>query len=124
MNILPRAITVELPFPPSVNKLWRNAGRTLLSADARAFYRLAVFQIHKNLRGHKTITAPVAVKIMLYPPNRARRDLDNYAKATLDALKKAKVFTDDSLVHDLHLAWGEIKKPGKCEVNIEIFVSH
>jgi hypothetical protein len=77
---------LELPFPPSVNHLWRRVGhRTLLSRGGRTFRRA----VHAALaaRGVRPIAGRLAVTIDVHPSDRRRRDLDNALKALLDALQ-------------------------------------
>lgn len=115
-------LVLELPFPPSVNNYWRNAGRTLLSQQARIFRRTAKVEIEAQLwrlpYRHEVIAVPVSCAITLHKPDKRKRDLDNMIKAVLDVLTHAGVWTDDSLVHELHLAWGEICEGGKARVEI------
>ncbi len=42
--------------------------------------------------------------ILVYPPDRRARDLDNLGKALLDALTKAGVYGDDSQIDHLTFA--------------------
>ncbi|MFW8627667.1 RusA family crossover junction endodeoxyribonuclease [Deinococcus sp. ME38] len=105
------AITLLLPFPPSMNSIWRSgikhtAGkpeiRVRLSTRAR-MYRHAVAQACAD-QGHPT--APVgrlAVTIDVHAPDHRKRDLDNLNKALMDALTHARVWHDDSLIDELHL---------------------
>ena len=115
---------LSLPWPPSVNVYWRNVGgRVLISREGRAYARVvygcALEQSMTTLSvGRKAFVAPVSVDIIAYPPNRARRDLDNLPKAILDALTKARVWEDDSLVHDLRIRWGEVRKGGEIKITI------
>ncbi|MCB5319109.1 RusA family crossover junction endodeoxyribonuclease [Yersinia massiliensis] len=116
---------LTLPFPPSVNSYWRApskgplAGRHLISVKGRKFRSEALACIIEQLRRMpKTITEPVAVTIVLYPPNRACRDLDNFLKAPLDALTHAGVWADDSQVKKLLIEWGPVIKEGKIEIHI------
>ena len=115
---------LSLPWPPSVNVYWRNVGgRVLISREGRAYARVvygcALEQSMTTLSvGRKVFVVPVSVDIIAYPPNRARRDLDNLPKAVLDALTKARVWEDDSLVHDLRIRWGEVRKGGEIEITI------
>ena len=115
-------ITLELPFPPSVNTYWRNVGRTILSENARQFRASSMREIALQIAGLRPrpfITWPVALVVILQPPDRRKRDLDNMVKAVLDAITHAKVWQDDSLVHDLRLRWGEIITGGKAVVTIK-----
>lgn len=115
---------LSLPWPPSVNVYWRNVGgKVLISREGRAYARVvygcALEQSMTTLSvGRKVFVAPVSVDITAYPPNRARRDLDNLPKAILDALTKARVWEDDSLVHDLRIRWGEVRKGGEIQITI------
>ncbi len=116
-----------LPFPPSVNRIWRRVGKgrntlTILAEDARIFY-LAVESICTAKRAQKELPktpykGKVAVDITLYPPTKQKRDLDNYTKATLDSLTKAGVWSDDSQVMQLYQSFGEIRKGGAVLVRV------
>ena len=102
-------IELQLPFPPSVNAMWRTprsgplAGRTMLSKDGRK-YREAVQQALVlqcvALRG---IADRVAVEIEARMPDRRKRDLDNLPKAVLDALTHAGLWADDEQIDDLRV---------------------
>ncbi len=56
--------------------------------------------------------------LVLYPPNRARRDLDNCFKALFDALTHAGIWQDNSQVKQLSARWGEVTIGGKAEITI------
>ena len=115
-------IQLELPFPPSVNHYWRNFGRTVLSKEAVKFRNTARAMIVSQLAAAtpkpRKITWPVAVSMRVHPPDRRRRDLDNMAKAILDALTCGGVWADDRLAHELHLVWGELTRGGKAIIRI------
>jgi crossover junction endodeoxyribonuclease RusA len=86
---------LELPFPPSVNHLWRRVGhRTLLSRGGRTFRRAV--QAALAARGVRPIAGRLAVTIDVHPPDRRRRDIDNVQKALLDALAHGGADADDS----------------------------
>ena len=103
---------IVLPFPPSLNKCWRNVmiktrngyvPRTLLSSVARDYRARAIIEIKQQHPGHATIDYPVKVRIDLFPATNRKMDVDNYAKSVLDALTHSNVWVDDVLVHDLRL---------------------
>lgn len=94
---------LALPFPPSLNRYWRNVkGRTLLSADGRT-YRIAATIAARIARLAPFGSAPVVVSIAAYMPDARRRDLDNLLKGALDALAHAGVYDDDSQIVDLRI---------------------
>jgi crossover junction endodeoxyribonuclease RusA len=122
------ALTLELPYPPTANKLYRSvsrgklAGRTLLSYKARAFYlecgkaialqRISSHQARFPIKGRLEVTYTVS------PPDRLRRDLGNVEKAISDALHKCGVIEDDSQIDALHILRGPVIKGGKLNVSI------
>lgn len=85
-----------LPYPPSVNHMYRRSGnRVVLSHEVRdwrerAHWYLRLAGIVAPLEG------PVAVTVIAYRPRR-RGDIDNLAKAVLDALN-GFAFGDDGQV--------------------------
>lgn len=90
-------IELTLPFPPSVNRYYRNVGRrTLISREGRA-YRQNVCALLAG-RIAKSLSCALAAELHLYPPDRRKRDWDNFQKAVWDALQHARVYLDDSQV--------------------------
>lgn len=113
-------LILTLPFPPSVNRIWRAvAGRILLSRDGRA-YREAVARqwLAARLQGHGR--RPLVVSIDAWMPDNRRRDLDNLQKASLDALQRAGAFHDDSQICDLRIRRAGIDRQNpRLEVVLE-----
>ena len=108
-------INVELPFPPSINHLWRRFGnRTLLSKHGRT-YRARVCAL---LQGIKPLAGNLSVMIDMYPPDRRRRDVDNIQKALLDALMHGGAYHDDSQISKLSIERREVFPGGKVCVQI------
>lgn len=115
--------SITLPWPPSVNAMWRTpnsgplAGRTLLSQEGRN-YRKAVQQAVTEQRPTLFVNRPtrVAVEIEVRMPNRIRRDIDNIPKAVLDGLTHAGVWPDDSCIDDLRVWRAPELTPGGCVV--------
>ncbi|EAM2338062.1 RusA family crossover junction endodeoxyribonuclease [Salmonella enterica] len=116
---------LTLPFPPSVNTYWRAPnkgslkGRHMVSASGRKYQSEACAAVIEQLRRlPKPSTAPAAVEIILYPPDKRIRDLDNYNKALFDALTHAGVWEDDSQVKRMLVEWGPVFPKGKVEITI------
>lgn len=120
---------LTLPFPPSVNSYWRApnkgplAGRHLISASGRTFRSNAAAAVIEQLRRiPKPFSAELSVNVVLFPPNRARRDLDNYLKALFDALTHSNVWEDDSQIKHMEVSWGPVIAKGSAEITIREFL--
>ena len=101
------AITLTLPWPPSVNKYWRTfQGRMIIRAEGRS-YRKAVADQVLIQRGAKHYAGKLRVNIEAFRPDNRRRDLDNLLKAVLDGCTHAGVWEDDSNIVDLRIYWAE-----------------
>lgn len=93
-------LTIELPYPPSVNRYYRHVGfRTLISREGRAYRRLVCAILRRA--GVRPMDGTLAVGLDVYPPDRRTRDADNVQKALLDALEHGRAFHDDSQVKKL-----------------------
>lgn len=111
-------LILELPFPVSTNTYWRhNRGFTHISKEGKAFRS----SVDVLVKGIKAPEGRLFVGVVLYPPDKRKRDLDNFAgKALLDSLVHAKVIEDDSLIDRLLIERGTVVKGGKCRVFISV----
>lgn len=90
-----------LPFPPSINRIWRCLGcRIVLSAAARAWIKTA-----HNAMPTGRLPAPLegrlSVRINLYAPSELDGkpwDIFNREKLLCDFLTKERVWLDDSQI--------------------------
>ena len=109
----------DVPFPPSMNTMWRNfRGRTVLSKAGRAFREeVQNIVIDKNIPsfGDKKLK----VMMILRPRDKRKTDIDNRIKCVLDALQDAGVFDDDFQVDELSIVRGKPIKGGAIRVLIE-----
>jgi len=97
---LQHSYKLTLPFPVSTNTYWRHVGRYVKISEKGRLFRQAVSD--SILCRKPPINTHVSVQVYLYPPDRRRRDIDNYAgKSLLDALVYAGVLEDDSLIVEL-----------------------
>lgn len=89
-----------LPFPPSVNAMWRAVVRgkiavNILSEKGRKYRESAIEAIG---RVDKPMSGRLQVSLDLHPPTMRRYDADNFVKAVFDAMTHAKVWLDDEQV--------------------------
>jgi len=117
-------VKLFLPWPPSMNHVWRTitlAGgrrRTVLSKKARD-YRLAVrsLLLASGIKG-APLSGALEVRAVYRPPDKRRRDLDNFDKAVFDALTHASFWRDDSQVRRQVKEFGEPVKLGRVEIEV------
>ena len=85
-------------------------GRTYKQAAARAV--LAV-------KANKFLSCRLRVKLVAYPPDRRRRDIDNIAKSVLDSMQAAGVYLDDSQIDELTIIRADVEKGGVIVAEVE-----
>lgn len=100
---------VELPWPVSVNRYWRRAGKVIHTSTEAKQYRRDVGYLVNGL--HRFGSARIAVTVLAYPPDNHRRDLDNIGKVLWDALQHAGIYADDSQIREIFMAFGPVRKP-------------
>lgn len=94
---------IHLPYPPSVNRLYRSVnGRSILSKVGRDYYANVVPIAEAagvNVRG------PYVLSITAHRPDRRKRDIGNLEKIVSDTLAKAGVVENDCLCEAIVSAW-------------------
>lgn len=99
-------ISIQLPLPPSTNRLWRRAGaRIIKSKEYSAWITEAGWRLKEQRPG--SIRGPVELSYrMSYRIGKTRRDLGNLEKAATDLLVLHGVIEDDgpSIVRRINLA--------------------
>ena len=106
----------RLPFPPTVNHIWKSSGKTrYLSKEYEAFLGMVQVIVGRE-RVPKFGEKRLAVSIKLHGPNKRKYDIDNRVKAVLDSLVRAGVMDDDEQVDSLAVTREEIIKGGLCVV--------
>lgn len=109
-----RAVTITMPSPPSVNNLFKNAGRKgrVPTPAYEDWKRHAGWQV-KSQQPEK-VHGPVMVTIV---HGRRRADLDNLNKAPLDLLVSLGLLDDDGprIVQELRCSFGDVDG---CRVTI------
>lgn len=99
-------ITLDLPYPPSANKLWRNVGgKTLKSGHYRAWLHEGTLAIMVARPGK--ILGRYHLEIKATAPDRRARDIDNIIKPLGDLLVSAGVVADDNLAKSVYAEWAD-----------------
>lgn len=111
--------TLRLPWPPSLNSIWRAVGgRILLSARGRQ-YRIEAVECARDQGAQDLkLEGRLRVVLVLSPPDKRDRDLDNHVKAIQDALTHAGTWGDDAQVDELMVVRSAVTKGGAAVITI------
>ena len=116
-----REIVLFLPFPPTVNSYYSAGhGKVRYVSAAGRIFRNEVFERVREQCPGEMLTNRLNVEVVLFPPDRRQRDLDNYMKALLDAITHAGLWEDDVLIDQLSIYRGEVVKGGLTRVEINL----
>lgn len=116
-----RSLSLVLPWPPSVNRIWRAIlGRVVLSEVARKYSvklnnALPVGPVDP-MRGR------LAVTMLMCPPTSLKNrvlDIANREKLVCDMLTKQRIWLDDSQIDMMLIARGAPCDAGRVEMLIQ-----
>jgi len=104
------AVTIDLPFPPSVNRLWRStkSGKHYRSPRYQTWFQAAGIEINRQRPGK--VLGQFSVLLQLGRPDRRGRDLDNLMKPVLDILEHYGVIENDNLAQHVAIHWSDTIK--------------
>lgn len=116
-----RSLILRLPWPPSLNRIWRAvAGRTVLAKTAREYKVRAANALPTGrvdpLRGR------LAVTLSLCPPAALRNkvhDIANREKLLCDTLTEQRVWLDDSQIDLMVIMRGQESPEGHVDILIQ-----
>lgn len=119
-----KTIDFRVPFPPSVNCLYRDGGKgkrpktkRYLEWCKRAGQFIIAFKADNP--SFVTIREPITVLYRHGEPDiKRQRDVENYSKAISDLLKDEGIIEDDSLIKTSIADWAEDMEAGMTEVMI------
>jgi len=113
----------NLPYPPSVNKLYAIYKKMqVLTAAGRKYYK----DVDVVVRESGLLPSPfnnerLSISILTHQPDKRRRDLDNILKAIFDSLTKSEVWQDDSQIDLIYVERSTISRNnGYVEIKIEV----
>lgn len=105
----PQEIVLDLPFPPSVNVLWRPSryGGMYLNPKYLRWIKNCDTHVMARKRRQKwrTIATPFEALILLNP-DMGWGDVDNYIKAIMDYAQRIEVISNDKLCQQVTSRWG------------------
>ena len=120
-------LTIELPFPVSVNSYWQIAGRRLIKTKrARAYIaEVTLYWLNAKMLGaqafgeDETLALSIAVH---YPTKRGPDpDIDNLSKVLIDAMETAGIYQNDRQIRFVQISREKAKDKtiGSVRVNIK-----
>lgn len=117
---LPR-ITLDLPYPVSVNAIWRQGRRHVHKSQRYQEWitqaGLALIAQRPKL-ACRAISGPYIMVLEVARPDKRRRDLWNLEKAVSDLLVLHKVIDDDHLCELGSIRWSNRIPTGTCRVTV------
>ena len=116
-----KTVELTLPWPPSVNKIWATTKKgnwyeTKVSKDFKEF--VIYYARSKKLTAFKPADR-IFFKMLAFPPDNRRRDLDNLAKVVCDAMQDAKIYKDDCQIKRIFMEMMPKKEVGMVTVTLE-----
>lgn len=120
-------LELELPYPPSVNRMYRHTRRGIFLSDQVKRYRSLV-RLMLRKQKIEPVEGDVVLEIDLYPPDRRKRDCDNAIKQIQDSIQaerhrgritsKHHVFDDDRQVKRLVVEMRECVPGGLAVIRV------
>jgi len=95
---IPIEVTKKLPWPPSINMLYRSNGNKIIRSEEGRKFADKCKEIFKEDKCIYKDKEELFCLIELYPPTNHRRDVDNYGKVVIDQIPW---FEDDSQIKAL-----------------------
>ena len=120
-------ITLELPYPPSINHYYGRgkAGHVYIKPKGVHYRKLVAIatlcasaaQVFPDWSGGQRL----AMSLIVRPPDKRKRDLDNTLKALKDAMQRAAVYKDDCQIREYRepFKFAEPVTGGKVTVTLE-----
>lgn len=109
---------VWLPFPPSTNGLFVNAGKggRNLSARYRKWREEAGWALKHQPQSRRSFSGPVSLHMALTNPRKVHADCSNYIKAVEDLICQHGIIQgdDERFVRGVSIEWADppAKEPG------------
>ena len=120
-------LTIDLPFPVSVNSYWQITGRRLIKTKrARAYIsEVVLYWLAAKVKGARAFgeDETLAMSIAVHYPVRKGPDcdVDNLLKVLVDAMETAGIYQNDNQIRFIQISREEAKDKtiGGVRVNIK-----
>jgi crossover junction endodeoxyribonuclease RusA len=103
------SIIVDLPWPPSVNALWRSSGNRVHRSKRYVLWLKEaelLWLCQRPKLKEREILGEFCCSIVLWPPDKRKRDIDNFSKPALDFLQHMQIIENDYLCRLLLITYG------------------
>lgn len=122
-NTANNTIELYLPWPVSVNNYYSHTSRGVYVSKRGKQYQADVIsavneQMSSLGKSFESITYKVQIELILYAPDKRKRDLDNHLKSLQDSITQSGLWEDDSLIDQLYVNRGIIVKKGLALIRI------
>ena len=120
-------LEIYVPFPPTINSYYvKSRNGIFLSNKGKLFRASLAESVIEQLGDFCPYGSPMSpdpdirllLEVVLFMPDKRKRDLDNYMKALLDAFTCAGLWTDDSIIDQLFVYRGAVVKGGRTFVRV------
>lgn len=116
----------DLPYPPTINHYYMRTKNGIAINPAGKAYRTLIWATLYQCIGKEgkwdgeSMHGDLMVEIIIYPPDKRKRDMDNIKKALFDALQHAGLYKDDSQIVDDHtIKINKVIKGGLIDFRIQ-----
>lgn len=116
-----RTVFLRLPWPPSLNRIWRAVNnRVILSSVARAYATAAANALPAGrvdpLRGRLVVTMALSAPAKM---GAKAWDIANREKLMIDTLTKQRIWLDDSQIDTMVITRAEPSEAGHVDILIQ-----
>lgn len=111
--------SITLPLSPTINTYYGAAGNRRYIKPAGVAFRQEV-ALAVRLQKLPKLEGRLWLSMRVCPRDRRIQDIDNRAKAAIDALMHAGMFEDDSQIDHLEIKRGPLVQGGRLEVLIGV----
>lgn len=116
-------LEMSVPWPPSVNRIWRAFGKRIILSAAARQYKLAFRAALPKGRAAPPLTGRLMVWMTLHPPAKLAKggqpwDIMNREKLLCDCMTKQRIWVDDSQIDAAIITRGIPCASGRVDITI------